>query len=174
MSLIKIIPLNFSRLDELEGIRQIIESRFKTDCLIKPYQVDLSQFFDPVRSQYNANQIIEQLNPLVNENCKIIGVTDLDIYIPVLSYIFGQAYLGGSTALVSGYRLDNRKYGLEDDPRLFHDRLLKCMLHELGHAFGLKHCLQPGCLMVSATYVEDMDQKGDLFCIDCQQALRGQ
>jgi len=41
----------------------------------------------------------------------------------------------------------------------------------LGHAFGLKHCLKPGCVMVSTTYVEEIDQKSDIFCHICQEEL---
>ena len=101
----------------------------------------------------------------------MIGVTDLDLFIPVLSYIFGQAYLGGSAALVSGYRLQNSRYGLADDQQLYVTRLLKCMVHELGHACGLIHCSHPGCVMLATTYVEEIDQKSDHFCSVCHSNL---
>lgn len=171
MSLIRIIPLQFSRVDQLERMLPIISSRFKLETRLNAWHLDLTQFFDPVRSQYNANEIISELVPLAEKGDRIIGVTDLDLFIPVLTYIFGQAYLGGSAALVSRHRLENTRYGLADDPKLSADRLLKCMLHELGHAFGLIHCLQPGCVMVSTTYVEEMDQKQDHFCRKCGNNL---
>jgi len=172
MSLIRIIPLQLTGVEDMEKMLSTISSRFNTKCLLSTRYMDLSRFFDPVRSQYNANEIIQQLLPLAEEGDKVVGVTDLDLFIPVLSYIFGQAYLGGAAALVSGHRLENRRYGLADDPKLFSERLLKCILHELGHAFGLKHCLQPGCVMVSATYVEELDQKSDLFCAGCRLELK--
>ena len=100
--------------------------------------IDLTPFFDPVRSQYNANEIIKELVPLAHGEDKIVGVTDLDLFIPVLKYIFGQAYLGGSAALISGHRLESSRYGMVDDPKVFFERLLKSILHELGHAFGLE------------------------------------
>jgi len=171
MSLIKIVPLQFSRLEALEELLPLIGSRFKADILLSLHYLDMTQFFDPVRSQYNANEIIRELLPLAHAGDKVIGVTDLDLFIPVLSYIFGQAYLGGSAALVSGHRLENNRYGLADDPDLFRDRLLKSILHELGHTFKLRHCLQPGCIMVSSTYVEEIDQKSTLFCKPCRSEL---
>lgn len=171
MSSIKIIPLQFARVDILEKMLPVISSRLKIETVLSPYHIDLTSFFDPMRSQYNANEIIHELIPRVGEKDKIVGVTDLDLFIPVLTYIFGQAYLGGSVALVSGHRLENKRYGLRDDPKIFADRLLKCILHELGHAFGLIHCLKPGCVMVSTTYVEEMDQKSDRFCTKCRNEL---
>lgn len=171
MSLIRIIPLQFSSVDMLEKMLPVISHHFKMETTLSNWHLDLTQFFDPVRSQYNANEIISELVPLAEKDDRIVGVTDLDLFIPVLSYIFGQAYLGGSAALVSGHRLENKRYGLNDDPKIFADRLLKCILHELGHAFGLIHCLKPGCIMVSTTYVEEMDQKSDQFCKKCRSEL---
>lgn len=148
-----------------------ISSRLRIETHLVLHPMDLTDCFDPVRSQYNANEIIKRLQPHGQNGDKVVGVTDLDLFIPVLSYIFGQAYLGGTAALVSGHRLENARYGLASDPELYTDRLLKCILHELGHTFGLKHCLQPTCLMLSSTYVEEMDQKADRYCSSCQATL---
>ena len=149
-----------------------ISSRFGIETILGTRRLDLNRFFDPVRSQYNANAMIQQLLQATEADGKIVGITELDLFIPVLSYIFGQAYLGGSVALVSSHRLENSRYGLVDDPALLYSRLLKCSIHELGHTFGLKHCLHPGCVMVSTTYVEEMDQKSDQFCHDCKIELK--
>jgi len=171
VSLIRIIPLQFAGVEMMEQFLPILSTRFNMDIIISTQRLDLTPFFNPARSQYNANDMIQKLVPMAGENEKILGLTDLDLFIPVLSYIFGQAYLGGAVALVSGHRLDNARYGLKQDPELFSERLLKCIIHELGHAFGLKHCHMPGCVMVATTYVEEMDQKVDLFCHECQSEL---
>ena len=172
MSLIEIIPLQFSAVEELEEMLPIISNRFKMETRLSTRLFDMNPYFNPARSQYNANEIIQKLVTTVGDSSKIVGITELDLFIPVLSYIFGQAYLGGSAALVSGHRLHNSRYGLAEDPKLFSNRLLKCIIHELGHAFGLKHCLKPGCVMVSTTYVEEMDQKSDMFCLACKKDLK--
>jgi len=163
--------MQFTRVDLLEKMLPLISSRLHMNTSLSEYYLDLTHFFDPVRSQYNANDIIKKLVPLAKEGDRVVGITDLDLFIPVLSYIFGQAYLGGSAALVSGHRLENKRYGLVNDPQMYADRLLKCVLHELGHAFGLIHCHKPGCVMVSTTYVEEMDQKSDRFCGKCLSEL---
>jgi len=164
--------LQFTQVDILEKLLPLISSRIQMETRLIQVHIDLTPFFDPVRSQYNANEIIKELVPLAHGEDKIVGVTDLDLFIPVLKYIFGQAYLGGSAALISGHRLESSRYGMVDDPKVFFERLLKSILHELGHAFGLVHCLQPSCIMVSSTYVEEIDQKSDLFCKQCRSELR--
>lgn len=171
MPLIKIIPLQFPAVEELEKMLSILSNRFRMETRLSSQYFDMNPYFNPVRSQYNANEIIQKLVGVTDEDNKIVGVTELDLFIPVLSYIFGQAYLGGAAALVSGHRLHNSRYGLVEDSELYSQRLLKCLIHELGHAFGLKHCLKPGCVMLSTTYVEEMDQKSDTFCHTCQEEL---
>ncbi len=171
MSLIRIIPLQFAGVETMEQILPILSARFGMETILSSQRLDLTPYFNPARSQYNANDIIQKLLPMAGDEDKVLGLTDLDLFIPVLSYIFGQAYLGGAVALVSGHRLDNARYGLKQDPHLFSERLVKCIVHELGHAFGLKHCHMPGCVMVATTYVEEMDQKADRFCPECQSEL---
>ncbi len=95
----------------------------------------------------------------------------VDLYIPILTYIFGQAKLGGYTGLASLYRLRNEHYGLEPDYALLIDRFSKVIIHELGHTFGLIHCSNQVCVMRSSTYVEDLDQKEKQFCYKCRAEL---
>jgi len=169
---IRIIPMQFSRVGILERMLDRISQILRSDVRIELHPMDLTDCFDPVRSQYNANTIINKLSSYDLGSNKIIGVTDLDLFIPVLSYVFGQAYLGGTTALISGHRLENSRYGLPEDQVNYEQRLLKCLLHELGHTFGLKHCLNPSCIMLSTTYVEEMDHKSDYFCPNCLTELK--
>lgn len=172
MSQIVLVPLQFSRISYLEGILGILERRFKRPTRLEIHPMDLTSSFDPARSQYDANWIINQLLDLGKGDDKVLGVTDLDIFIPVLTFIFGQAYLGGKGALVSGHRLENHRYGMPPDEDVYEQRLLKCILHELGHTFDLRHCQTPSCLMVSSSYVEEMDQKGEQFCSSCSSLLK--
>ena len=102
---------------------------------------------------------------------KTIGLLRVDLYIPILTYIFGQSVLNGSTGIVSLYRLRNELYGLEQDDRLLTERFRKVIIHELGHSLGLIHCLNPICIMRSSTYVEDLDQKKLEFCNKCTKEL---
>jgi archaemetzincin len=106
-----------------------------------------------------------------SDNEKIIALFNVDLFIPILTFIYGQAFLNGRCGIVSGYRLRNEKYGLTADDKVFSERLIKEIIHELGHTFGLKHCLNPVCVMRSSTYVEDIDQKGGAFCSACKSII---
>ena len=96
----------------------------------------------------------------------------MDLFIPVLTYVFGEAQLDGRAAVVSTYRLDNQIYGLPPDRDLLFQRLVKEAVHELGHTYNLVHCHRPPCVMLSSPYVEGIDQKSDWFCEDCLRSLR--
>jgi archaemetzincin len=134
--------------------------------------LDISNFYNPGRRQYDANRILKQVSELTPEEAyKIIALLRVDLYIPILTYIFGQAHLNGKTGIVSIYRLRNELYGLKRDNALQVERFRKVIIHELGHTFGLIHCNQPVCVMRSSTYVEDIDQKEIHFCQNCLDKL---
>ena len=74
----------------------------------------------------------------------------MDLYIPVLTFVFGEAQLSDGGAVVSAHRLRQEFYGMPTDPELLHERLLKESLHELGHTYGLRHCPDYTCVMSSS------------------------
>jgi archaemetzincin len=102
------------------------------------------------------------------DTTKTLGLFNIDLFIPILTYIFGQAFLKGRCGIASIYRLSNERYGLKKDQKVFVDRIRKEVIHELGHTFGLIHCSNPTCVMRSSTYVEDIDQKEHLLCHKCK------
>jgi archaemetzincin len=134
--------------------------------------MDLNMFYSRERKQFHSTLILSHLlKHLPKDGHKIVGITEVDIYIPILTYLFGEAQLNGQGALVSTHRLDNRYYGLPYDEKLFYQRVVKEIVHELGHTFGLIHCRDYRCVMHSSTYVEDIDLKTARFCRECQEKL---
>jgi archaemetzincin len=134
--------------------------------------IDLSEFYDPTRRQYNATRLLKEVDMVYGqEPDRTLGLFSVDLFIPILTYIFGQAILSGRTGVASHYRLNNERYGLPPDPFLLLSRFSKEAIHELGHTFGLVHCHNPLCVMRSGTYVEDIDQKEASFCAHCNELL---
>jgi archaemetzincin len=134
--------------------------------------LDLNVYFDPSRRQYNGNALLQVVEGLSTpDSVKTIGLFTVDLFIPILTYIFGQACLGGKSGIVSRYRLSNEHYGLPPDNRSLQNRIIKELNHELGHCFGLVHCHNIGCVMRSSTYVEDIDLKEEHLCPDCKGFL---
>jgi len=135
-------------------------------------RIDLGRFYAPEREQYHATLLLaELLRHIPRAGGRIVGITAEDLFIPVLTFVFGQAQLGGPAAVVSTMRLHTEFYGLPTDERLLVDRAVKEVVHELGHGFGLVHCPDRSCVMSSSTYVEDVDLKGEAYCPSCTALL---
>jgi archaemetzincin len=140
---------------------------------IEEGHIDLSDYYNPMRRQYDGNSLLKVLDLHPSPpHIKKIGLFRVDLCIPILTYIFGQAPLNGKTGIASLYRLRNEQYGMKKDEDLLLDRFKKVVTHELGHMFGLLHCHVPNCVMISSTYVEDLDQKGHHLCNKCRDEIR--
>jgi archaemetzincin len=162
---------NFEK-EILTTIAAGIKREYQLPVLIKESRLDLSDFYDPMRRQYNGNRLMTELDswsPL--DHIKNIGLFRVDLFNPILTYIFGQAALNGNIGIASLYRLRNEQYGMKKDDELLLERFQKVIIHELGHMFGLVHCHIPPCVMRSSTYVEDIDQKSSHLCSKCRQEI---
>lgn len=133
---------------------------------------DPESAFDAGRGQYNSTMLLAQLLREPIDGGRILGITGVDLFIPVLTYVFGEAQLDGRAAVVSSHRLAPEGYGLPRDADLLFKRIVKESVHELGHTYGLVHCDRPVCVMARSTYVEEIDLKGDSFCPRCRDVVR--
>ena len=112
------------------------------------------------------------MQPLVRpQDWRLLGVTDVDLYIPILKYVFGEAQIAGPCALVSAYRLRQEFSGLDRDDGLLGQRLLKESVHELGHTLELRHCQDYRCVMASSHAVEWIDLRETTLCNSCQSQV---
>ncbi len=145
---------------------------FGLPTVAAPPFVEVEESYDPQREQYSSvvilHQVAEQIAP---DTTRILGITEKDIFIPMLSFIFGQAQLNGQTALISLARLRQTFYSLPSNPKLLQKRICKEAIHELGHTFGLIHCLDIRCVMSLSTSIEHVDVKRDNFCPSCRTVL---
>ncbi len=174
MHLQTITLLSFGYFDQdfLRKIAAQIHHEFFITVQLKEGHLDISDFYNPSRRQYDANKLLHQIENLYATNdTKTIGLFNVDLFIPIFTYIFGQAFLGGRTGIASIFRLSNERYGIKPDQNLLLERISKEMIHELGHTMGLIHCNVPDCVMRSVTYVEDIDQKNAGFCPKCRNEL---
>ena len=129
--------------------------------------------YDAGRRQYASIPVLESLLRLWPEDAvKLLAVTEKDLYIPVLTFVFGQAQLGGKVGVVSFARLRQEFYGLPPNREIFLERAYKEALHETGHLFGLVHCAEVKCAMSLSTAVRQIDLKEDAFCAACAARLR--
>jgi archaemetzincin len=137
----------------------------------KPW-FDPEAAYDLSRGQYNSRVLLSLLlEDPTHDGDKIVGVTGVDLFAPVLTYVFGEAQLDGRAAVVSLHRLRPEAYGLPEDGNRVRTRLVTETVHELGHTFGLMHCRDPECVMYPSTYVEEIDFKTDRYCPVCAERV---
>ena len=171
MRIIALVPVGRVERGHLESLAEGLASRLRVACSISPDGLEGEFAYNPVRGQYHSTEILKRLlrDPHA-ESWRILGVTDVDLYIPILTFVFGEAQLGDTGALVSTHRLHPEFYGMPKDPELLQARLLKEALHELGHTLGLPHCPDYLCVMSASHSVERIDLKLADFCTACAGA----
>ena len=175
MKPIHLIPLSNGEaapgLDLLEHLAASLARTFRTACRIRPERIDVSSAVDKARQQYYSTAILQQLEGAASGGVRVLGVTTCDLYVPVLTFVFGEAQLEGDCAVVSTARLHEEFYGLPSSEALLRERLLKEAAHELGHTFGLRHCNDWRCVMASSHGVERLDVKTAEFCPSCRKPV---
>lgn len=158
----------------LETLAEALPPVFQVSCQVRHQGLDAAAALDPNRGQYYSTEILKRLLPLAGPETRVLGVTVLDLYVPVLTFVFGEAQLEGPCALVSLHRLRESFYGLPERRELTAERLQKEAVHELGHTYGLRHCPDWRCVMASSHGVELLDVKGADFCQRCRRAVVAQ
>jgi archaemetzincin len=124
--------------------------------------------FHGERQQYHSSEIIARMQSYVNPGTwRVLGIAAVDLYIPILTFVFGEAQIGGPCALVSIHRLRQQFYGFPEDAGVLFERLQKEAVHEIGHTLDLTHCDDYSCAMAPSHAVEWIDLKGSTFCSSC-------
>jgi archaemetzincin len=114
--------------------------------------------YDERRGQYSSVLVLRSLLERVPPSTlRLLGVTAKDLFIPMLSFVLGQAQLSGKVAVISLARLQQQFYGFPPDPDLLRARAVKEAVHEIGHTFGLTHCADTRCPMSLSNNVQHVD-----------------
>ncbi len=128
--------------------------------------------YHPRRRQYLASELLVELRRQAGGRPEpLLAVTDVDIFAPGLSFVFGLADRRAAAAVISLARLRPEFYGGKPDPALGEKRALKEAVHEAGHLLGLPHCQAPGCIMRFSSTVAETDAKGPGFCSACHRRV---
>ncbi len=121
--------------------------------------------FIPSIHRYSADSLISFLSKNTSNGFVTIGLTQSDICTkkgknPFWG-IMGLGYRPGKACVASSKRLKgaNRQ-----------EKLLKLVIHELGHTFSLDHCPISTCLMRDAEGKDHLNEEIE-FCGSCKKVL---
>lgn len=156
----------------LRYLAAALADELRVPCSILPEPLDPQAAFHPERQQFHSSELLAALQPRVTAHTwRVLGVASVDLYIPILTFVFGEAQMGGPCAVVSTHRLAQEFYGLPRSDQLLAERLLKEAVHEVGHTLELTHCDDYTCVMAPSHAVEWIDLKQAALCSQCGARL---
>ena len=162
-----IAPIDDLEPEIIKLISQAVQDTFGYGTEIIALLPDVDFALNPDRNQYYSTMILEKLAAAAPDQAeKVLAITSADLFIPILTHVFGEAQIGGKACIISTYRL---KEDLGPDVLAsFNQRVVKEAIHELGHTFNLRHCPDQTCCMHYCRSIKDVDRKSEQFCRYCK------
>jgi len=154
--------------------QQLSEIFPKMVCVILDDEMSMpTDAYDSKRKQFHSNRILVKIHQRAEKSRvnRVLGITNVDLYVPRLNFVFGEAECPGKAALISLCRLEPEFYGNPSNITLFVERSVKEAVHEVGHTFGLAHCRDPTCVMFFSNSILDTDRKNPSFCERCRSLV---
>jgi archaemetzincin len=167
---IKLKPLGNIADDIMQELKDRVGGIFHCPVEMEAGINDLSRAYNSERKQYFSSKLLASLRKNEQDE-RVVGITDIDLYVPRLNFVFGEADTASGTAIVSLCRLQQEYYGLAPDEKLLLKRATKEIAHELGHTFGLGHCPNNQCVMHFSNSLADTDLKEAYFCNMCRPKI---
>jgi archaemetzincin len=171
MNLVHLLPVGNIDTALLESVSRSLPECLPVRCEILASPFDPGAAYHAERQQFHSSEILQRMQPLATRSWRLLAIADVDLYIPILTYVFGEAQIAGPCAVVSAFRLGQEFYGLDRDEDLLRERLLKECVHELGHTLDLRHCQDYRCAMASSHAVEWIDLRESTFCESCRSRV---
>jgi archaemetzincin len=168
MKTLELLPIGEVDARLLKTLAPALAESYGLSCRTLDAALNPQLAFHAERGQYHSSQLLHAMQTYATQGAwRVLGVTAVDLYIPILTFVFGEAQMGGPCAVVSFHRLRQQFYGLPEDGDLLAQRLVKESVHELGHTFELTHCDDYSCAMAPSHAVEWIDLKESSLCSSC-------
>lgn len=162
------VKLSFAKFLQEEILKHI--KIFQKTIIVEKVEKIPEKSYDSIRGQYLSTHFLNIVANNVNKYkfFKAIGITDVDLFVPSLNFVFGVAR--NDDCVISIHRLYSEFYGDAPDHDMFLIRMLKEAIHELGHTLGLNHCTNK-CIMCFSNSISDTDAKPVDFCAKCVEKI---
>jgi archaemetzincin len=172
MDKIRIVPINNVDATFLDRLGPCLEERFLAGVEQERSIAVPRSSLNATRGQLFVSTLTAKVQRMLPEaDSVLLAITDFDLYKTSHRFIFGDADEGQAFASVSLHRLRSDFYGEEADGNMLFQRALKEAVHELGHAFGLKHCYNMRCAMYYSNSIFETDNKMSHFCESCDRRI---
>jgi len=167
-------PIQFSNTQLLKNIIEKLREVFTDNVEIINLPIDIESVRSVERNQYYSTKILAQaIQHTTGYDGKVLILVDFDLYVPVFTFLYGEAQLNGKHSIVSLCRLHEEFYSGVTNDELLLVRAMKEIYHELGHNFGLIHCKDWDCVMHQSAIIEEVDIKGGFYCGECFEKVKG-
>ena len=171
MQKIIISPIENIEACNYQLLGQEIHRTFGFQAEIKSLLQDVNFAYNLTRDQYHSTAILEKLaSTSPSQAIKVAAITNKDLFIPILTHVYGEAQIAGKACIVSTFRLQEG-LSIATIEEEFENRIVKEVLHELGHTFNLRHCNDKSCIMHYCRSIRDVDRKSDQLCRYCKILL---
>ncbi|HTV93204.1 MAG TPA: archaemetzincin family Zn-dependent metalloprotease [Verrucomicrobiae bacterium] len=171
-SRIRIVPINAMEGAFLDRLAPCLEERFLSTVQIERALAVPRSTLNATRAQLFLSTLIARVRRAHPDGAGLfLALTDYDLYKTSHRFIYGDADEAQGVAAVSLHRLRSEYYGEEPDPNVLFQRTLKECVHELGHAFGLRHCYNARCAMYYSNSIFETDNKMSHFCEACDKRI---
>ncbi len=167
---IRLVPVELETPALLEKLAATLQSVLQCNIVVARPRYSLHSFLAQDRGQFNAIEILKSVEQ--RQGPYQILYTSVDLFIPIFTFVFGLAKIGGRAAIISTHRLESRFYGLPENTDLLEERLHKETLHEFGHLLGLRHCANVQCVMAGSTSADELDVKSSEYCPQCRKIIK--
>ena len=173
--MIHLLPIGGVSRSILESLITSLKKVYNVPAVIhEPVSLPASSY-DPERGQYSSSPILKSLarfKETLTQVERVLGIVRVDLYAEDLNFAFGEADPKEGVAVISLWRLRPEYYGHAANKALYHQRILKEAVHELGHTYGLGHCPDLACVMHFSDSIRDTDKKTASFCANCDSSRK--
>lgn len=172
---ILIQPLTLYDTSVISDVTTIMKEKINAEFYVSSTQLQPPlRFFNFNRKQYDASKLLLWLREETKGYGldRVIGLAEIDAYVESLNFVFGIASESLRTALVFTLRLRPDFYGINFDYKVYITRIVKEILHELGHTLHLNHCNNKRCVMSFSNSIIEVDYKEAAFCEKCTETLK--
>ena len=163
---LEIIPMGRVDATAVSVVAANLQAIMGLNTRIQESRPEPAYAFLSLRNQYEAGKILHQLSSVSDGGLLKLGMVNVDIYTPILTFVYGESQMGGKAALISTFRLQSK------DTRKIYDRAAKISVHEVGHLLGIVHCRAPDCLMGFSNSLTKLDSLPLTFCQACEYEVR--